>query len=126
MESLFSPLFSPLFTILMLLLIVLYAGYEITKLRKTIQQYEELFKNKEENGKTKFTIKCEMKSRWVPHFLAMLKYMEQLGNIGGSRQVCIYSDGDGDFRPKFTWDKSLPQDAEPIVDDNGHKLYDAG
>lgn len=50
---------------------------------------------------TKFRIECEMKDRWIPHFLAMLKYMEYLGNIGSSREVTLYADGDGDFRPKF-------------------------
>jgi hypothetical protein len=73
-----------------------------------------------------FTIKCRMKSRWVPHFLAMLKYMQTLGGLGSSRKVAIYSDGDGDFRPEFDWDKSLKSDAKPIVDNKGNRLYDAG
>lgn len=73
-----------------------------------------------------FNVNCSMKSRWVPHFLAMLKYMEQLGGLGGSRKVALYSDGDGDFRPKFKWDESLPSDAKPIIDNGGDRLYDAG
>ena len=76
--------------------------------------------------KMKFTIEVEMKDRWVPHFLSMLKYMQSLGSLGGSREVGIYADGDGDFRPKFKWDESLPCKANPIRDDNGHRLYDAG
>ena len=47
--------------------------------------------------KVTFTIECEMNKRWVPHFLGMLKYMQQLGGLGGSRKVSFYSDGDGDF-----------------------------
>ncbi len=74
----------------------------------------------------KFTIKCEMKDRWIPHFLAMLRYMEYLGNIGSSRKVAIYSDGDGDFRPKFKWHSSLLSEAKPIEDKNGDRVYDAG
>ena len=74
----------------------------------------------------KFTIKCEMKARWVPHFLAMLKYMQHLGAIGGSRKVSFYADGDGDFRPKFNWNKSLSSEAKPVTDVNGDRLYDAG
>jgi hypothetical protein len=74
----------------------------------------------------RFTIEVEMQDRWVCHFLAMLKYMEQLGNLGGSREVCIYSDGDGDFRPKFKWDPSLPSEAKAVSDKNGNKVYDAG
>jgi hypothetical protein len=72
-----------------------------------------------------FTIECTMSERWVPHFMSMLKYMEQLGGLGGSRKVTFYSDGDGDFRPKFNfsinWNK-----VEPIEDNNGNRLYDAG
>lgn len=75
---------------------------------------------------TKFTIECEMKTRWVPHFLGMLKYMQQLGGLGGSRKVSIYSDGDGDFHPKFKWDASLPEVAKPSSDNDGNRTYDAG
>ena len=74
----------------------------------------------------KFTIDCEMKERWAPHFLAMLKYMQQLGVLGGSRLISFMSDGDGDFRPKFRWDPCLPSDAKPIKDNDGHRTYDAG
>lgn len=75
---------------------------------------------------TEFTVKCRMKSRWVPHFLAMLKYMQYLGGVGGSRMVSFCADGDGDFRPKFEWDEKLPSDAKPIVDKGGDRVYDAG
>lgn len=75
---------------------------------------------------TKFTIECEMEGRWVPHFLAMLKHMEYLGNIGSSREVALYADGDGDFRPKFKWDESLPSEEKPIRDNDGNRVYDAG
>ena len=74
----------------------------------------------------KFTIRVEMQDRWVPHFLAMLKYMQQLGGIGASRRVCFLADGDGDFRPKFQWSPALKSEAKPIKDENGNRLYDAG
>jgi len=74
----------------------------------------------------KFSIQCEMKDRWVPHFLAMLKYMQRLGHIGGSRMISFYADGDGDFRPKFKWNEVLKDDVKPIKDDNGNKTFDAG
>jgi len=51
----------------------------------------------------KFNVQCQMESSWVPQFLGMLKTMEQLGKLGGSRWVRLYSDGDGNFRPKFQW-----------------------
>ena len=75
---------------------------------------------------TEFTIKVKMKDRWVPHFLAMLDKMRYYGSIGSSRKVGIYSDGDGDFNPEFEWHEDLPKDAEPISDDNGDVIYDAG
>jgi len=74
----------------------------------------------------KFTVECEMRERWVPHFLAMLKYMQKLGAQGSSRKVTFYSDGDGDFNPKFKWDASLPSDAKPRRSDDGDNFYDAG
>ena len=55
----------------------------------------------------KFTINCEMEERWVSHFLSMLKTMESLGNLGSSRLVAFYADGDGDFRPKFDTDRTF-------------------
>ncbi len=73
-----------------------------------------------------FTVQCTMKARWVPHFLAMLKYHQQLGSLGSSREVSFYADGDGDYRPKFEWDQSLPSDAKPTSDCGGDRLYDAG
>jgi hypothetical protein len=74
----------------------------------------------------KFVIEVEMKDSWIPHFLSMLKYTEQLGRMGSSRKVSFYADGDGDFRPKFRWSSSLPSDAKPISDNDGNRLYDAG
>jgi len=79
-----------------------------------------------------FTLECTMKERWVPHFLSMLAYMEQLGGLGGSRKVALYSDGDGDFRPKFKVGGSNGisirniKVVEPKVDNDGDRLYDAG
>jgi len=67
-----------------------------------------------------------MKARWVPHFLAMLKYMQFIGSIGASRQVSLYADGDGDFNAKFKWSYVLRSDAKPKNDQDGNRLYDAG
>jgi hypothetical protein len=72
-----------------------------------------------------FTITVKMQERWIPHFMSMLKYMEHLGDVGSSRPVGIYSDGDGDFRPKFETDIEWAE-KEPIINDNGNRLYDAG
>jgi hypothetical protein len=35
--------------------------------------------------------------------LGLLKTMEQLGSAGASRSVKMFCDGDGSFRPKFTF-----------------------
>lgn len=80
-----------------------------------------------EDGNISFTIKCTMHPRWITHFLSMLKHMEYLGHIGSSREVGIYSDGDGDFHPSFVWRESLLYNEEkPVRDKNGNVLYDAG
>jgi len=71
------------------------------------------------------TIKVTMRKRWIPYFLSMLKYMQYLGSVGSSRQVTIYSDGDGDFRPKFKFDVDF-EEQPPIKDNGGDRLYDAG
>lgn len=54
-----------------------------------------------------FTIHCKMKERWIASFIKMLDLMERNGSIGHSEYVGLYSDGDGDFQPKFTYDKVL-------------------
>ena len=51
--------------------------------------------------KVKFTIECEMEERWKDYFLSFLKTMECFGQMGHSELLGFYSDGDGDFRPKF-------------------------
>lgn len=60
-----------------------------------------------------FTINVVMQKRWVPHFLAMLRLMEQFGTLGKSRKIIFFSDGDGDFRPKFKWPEILNASAIP-------------
>ena len=49
----------------------------------------------------RFILHCKMESRWVPHFLAMLEQMEQLGIQGRTQYVEILSDGQADFKPTF-------------------------
>ena len=81
---------------------------------------------KKKHSYTKFTITVTMKNRWIPHFLAMLEYMQQLGGLGSSRMISFYSDGDGNFRPKFEWSDKLSSQAKPMKDNGGNRLYDAG
>lgn len=57
--------------------------------------------------RVKFTIEVEMEERWVPSFLGTLALQQRLGGLGRSRHVAIFSDGDGDYRPKFKWDDDL-------------------
>jgi hypothetical protein len=80
---------------------------------------------KEQGDSLQFTIKVTMKKRWVPHFLGMLDYMQRLGGVGASRKLSFYSDGDGDFRPKFEFHDSLP-----VLEQDNMKFeerhYDAG
>lgn len=76
--------------------------------------------------KVSFLVECEMSERWVPHFLGMLTQMQHLGNIGSSRTVGLYADGDGDFHPKFSWPSGLAVPAEGNVGESGDVYFDAG
>ena len=79
-----------------------------------------------EEDEVEFLIKCRMKDRWVPQFQTMLKYMQYLGEVGSSRSVTIFSDGDGDFRPKFKFNLET-EVVKPISgEDSGEHYYDAG
>lgn len=75
--------------------------------------------------KKKFTIEVEIEERWIDDFCSMLKEMERLGNIGSSKKVGIYSDGDGDFRPKFDIDAEYKK-TFPITNTSCEEIYDAG
>ena len=72
------------------------------------------------------TITVTMRQRWLRQFLGMLDYMQYLGGIGSSRTLSFMSDGDGDFRPRFSWPEG--QDVAKVVRENHAKdhLFDAG
>ena len=76
-------------------------------------------------------IKVTLNERWVDDFCSMLKWMESCGNLGHSSVVAFYSDGDGDFRPKFEFDREF-NNKEGYRSSNDKKLpeieviYDAG
>lgn len=79
------------------------------------------------NEITEFQLTCRVQTRWVPYFLGMLKHMQRLGSRGSSREVTFYADGDGDFRPKFSWPDDLPAPVEPTeTKPNGDTFFDAG
>ena len=67
-----------------------------------------------------------MKDRWIPHFLGMLHRMQVLGEQGSSREVAMFADGDGDFRPKFVWDVDIPPAIPTRTSKSGNVMYDAG
>ena len=83
-------------------------------------------------NEVKFTIKCKMDERWVNDFCSMLKHMEKCGNIGHSSVVAFFSDGDGDFRPKFEINREFEKQNGHWKDELGIKmpeievLFDAG
>ena len=85
-----------------------------------------------ENKMVNLTVKMRVT---VPQALAlkeMFNYWNQLSNIGSSREVALYVDGDGDFCPKceVTADVELPEMTEEmkelviVYDDYGNRLYD--
>ena len=81
--------------------------------------------------KIELNIKAFIDERWVNDFCSMLKHMELCGNIGHSSVVAFYADGDGDFRPKFEFDKEYKKtngyrskDGKELPDIE--VIYDAG
>lgn len=72
-----------------------------------------------------FTITATMSERWVPHFLGLLREMQRLGQIGSSRPLGFFADGDGDFRPRFDADVDV-EPAAPSTVDMGTPMWDAG
>lgn len=48
-----------------------------------------------------FNIEVTMNERWIDSFCSFLRWMENCGDLGHSSITGFYSDGDGDFRPKF-------------------------
>lgn len=87
-----------------------------------------MFIERKNNIKKTFTIECTMEERWIDTFCSMLKKMENNGNLGHSEEVGIYSDGDGDFRPKFKIETDFKK-VEPIRFDEvniSRSFYDAG
>lgn len=57
------------------------------------------------NKTVQFNIRVTMSERWVNNFCSMLHWMESCGKLGHSSMIEFYSDGDGDFRPKFEFDR---------------------
>lgn len=90
-----------------------------------IDEREKHLKKFFDQSEIEFNIKVKMKGRWIPYFMSALKCMEVYGNIGCSREVGIYADGDGDFRPKFEADIDY-ESKDPVRDNSGNVLYDAG
>ena len=75
-----------------------------------------------------FNIKVTMNERWVNDFCSMLNWMQSCGNLGHSSIVGFYSDGDGDFRPKFTHNFAEFTETEPRTDTDDENIlfWDAG
>lgn len=72
-----------------------------------------------------FTIEVTMEERWINHFASFLKAMEYNGNIGHSEPIMFYSDGDGDFRPKFIINIPYEKVRNRLTPDK-YRIFDAG
>lgn len=65
----------------------------------------------------KFNLEVTMPERWMKKFIQMLDCMRWCGNVGASRTLGFYADGDGDFSFNFKfngWDVEKVQDWEKI------------
>ena len=71
------------------------------------------------------TIKATMKERWVDDFLSFLRYMETCGNLGHSAVLGFYADGDGDFRPKFVFDREFSETTDQRLEETNERYKHA-
>ena len=88
------------------------------------------------NDKVTLNITVTMKERWVDDFLSFLQYMETCGNLGHSALLGFYADGDGDFRPKFVFDRKFNETTDQRFEETKERykysrikpeiVYDAG
>ena len=69
-------------------------------------------------------IEATMPERWASQFLGMLQEMRRLGEIGSSRSIIFFSDGDGDFNPKFVITDPPPLEEHGIAE--GHDAQEVG
>lgn len=72
-----------------------------------------------------FDIHCKMNRAWANEFMSMLNLMQSFGKRGTSEHIDIYSDGDGDFRPKFDTDFKYTK-RKPYRGPDGDFVFDAG
>lgn len=83
--------------------------------------------------KVEINIKATIDERWMNDFCSMLNFMQCCGELGSSSIVAFYSDGDGDFRPKFEFDRKYEKtqgyrkwEGEILPDTDIDILFDAG
>ncbi|MCD6434904.1 MAG: hypothetical protein J7L15_00725 [Clostridiales bacterium] len=80
----------------------------------------------------KMTVEMEVT---IPQALAlqsMFKYWDFLSDVGGSREVAFYVDGDGNFHPKcfVSFDEDIPELTDKLEklairkDNGGNRVYD--
>ena len=61
---------------------------------------------------------------------SMFQYWNSLSNVGSSRYVAFFVDGDGNFHPRVTVDGEKPEVEEELrklsitEDEDGHRKYD--
>ena len=80
----------------------------------------------------KMTVEMEVTEPQALALQAMFKYWNYLGNVGGSREVTFYVDGDGNFKPRcsISFDNDileLTKEMEQISvvkDSGGNRTYD--
>ena len=88
-----------------------------------------LWRNTGSREDVTFNVKCTMPKVWASHFQSFLKRMEWYGKLGHSGQIAFYSDGDGNYRPKFKFSKEFEEvDGIPSyrIESKAEELFDAG
>ena len=60
----------------------------------------------------RITINADIPERWLNDFFTFLKRMEANGSVGNSEMLGFFSDGQGDFKPKFEFVGCMPRYVE--------------
>lgn len=84
------------------------------------------------SDKVKMTVEMEVTIPQALALQAMFEHWNLLANMGGSRYVGFFVDGDGNFHPKcdISYDKQIPKltdelrELAVVEDKHGNKKYD--
>ena len=83
----------------------------------TIDRQNEIYDDHDYDKLVEFSVKFKIHKRWYKQFIGFLQRLQDDSQVGHSEMVGFYSDGDGDFRFRWTPADETWMDAEKKVDE---------